>query len=137
LISDECEIFLYVTGQYSAIAHLHILQFTVTHALGFSVFISSILASVYNTLSLQITHEVFVTPPNSFLTIILQLSIPKTRLSSIHLLPSSYPGRLASRNATLHSTASNGLFFITTLHVYNVENSASLFLTSRVYCAVA
>jgi hypothetical protein len=31
--------------QYSAIAILHIFQFTVTHALGFSVFISRILAT--------------------------------------------------------------------------------------------
>jgi hypothetical protein len=34
----------------------------------------------------------------------LQLPIPKTRLNSIPLLPSSYPGRLASRNSTLHLT---------------------------------
>jgi hypothetical protein len=32
-------------------------------------------------LSLQITHEVFFSWPNSFLAIILQLPIPKTRLS--------------------------------------------------------
>jgi hypothetical protein len=31
--------------QYSAIADLHTLQFTVTHAIGFSVFISRILAT--------------------------------------------------------------------------------------------
>jgi hypothetical protein len=30
--------------------------------------------------------------------------IPNTRLNSIPLLPSSYPGRLASRNSTHHST---------------------------------
>jgi hypothetical protein len=34
--------------------------------------------------------------PNPFLPIILQLPIPKTQLSSILLLPSSYPGRLVS-----------------------------------------
>jgi hypothetical protein len=39
---------------------------------------------------------------NPFLAIILQLIIPKTRLNSTSLLPSSYPGRLASRNSTLH-----------------------------------
>jgi hypothetical protein len=33
------------TGIYSAIADLHALQFTVTHALGFSVFTSRILAT--------------------------------------------------------------------------------------------
>jgi hypothetical protein len=33
------------TGNYSAIADLHALQFTVTHALGFSVFTSRILTT--------------------------------------------------------------------------------------------
>jgi hypothetical protein len=33
------------TGNYSAIAHLHTFQFTVTHALGFSVFSSRNLAT--------------------------------------------------------------------------------------------
>jgi hypothetical protein len=33
------------TGNHSAITYLHILQFTFTHALGFSVFISRILAT--------------------------------------------------------------------------------------------
>jgi hypothetical protein len=42
----------------------------------------------------QITYEVFFSQPNSFLAIILQLPIPKTRLNSIPLLPSSYPGRM-------------------------------------------
>jgi hypothetical protein len=51
-------------------------------------------------LSLQITHGVFFSQPNSFVIIVLQLPIPKTRLNSI---PSLYPGRLASRNSTLQS----------------------------------
>jgi spore maturation protein SpmB len=34
-----------ITGNYSAIAILHTLQFTVAHALGFSVFTSRILAT--------------------------------------------------------------------------------------------
>jgi hypothetical protein len=38
-----------------------------------------------------------------FPSLILQLPIPKTRINSIPLLPSSYPGRLASWNLTLHS----------------------------------
>jgi hypothetical protein len=52
-------------------------------------------------LSLQMTHEVFFSQPNSFLAIILQLPIPKARFNSMPLLPSSYPGRLDSRNSTL------------------------------------
>jgi hypothetical protein len=37
------------TGNYSAIADLHTLQFTVTHALEFSVFTSHILATDFDT----------------------------------------------------------------------------------------
>jgi hypothetical protein len=44
----------------------------------------------------------------------LQLPIPKTRLSSIRQLASSYPGRLTSRNST--PFFSSELFFINTLH---------------------
>jgi hypothetical protein len=62
-------------------------HFTVTHALGFSVFTSRILATVL--LSLQMTHDIFFAQPNSFLTTILQLPIPKTRLKSTPLLSSS------------------------------------------------
>jgi hypothetical protein len=42
---DTLYIPLGTTGNYSAIAVLHTLQFTVTHALGFSVFTSLILAT--------------------------------------------------------------------------------------------
>jgi hypothetical protein len=90
--------------QYSAITDLQTLHFTVTHALGFSAFTCHNPGNGFITvsLSLQITHEVFFSRPNSFLAIILQLPILKTRLHSNPLLPSSYPGRLASRNSTLH-----------------------------------
>jgi hypothetical protein len=92
------------------------LQFTVTHALGFSVVASRILATDFTTvsLSLQITHEVFFALPNSFLLLILQLPIPKARLNSISLLPGSYHGRLASRISTLF--LSTEFLFTTTLH---------------------
>jgi hypothetical protein len=77
--------------QYNTITDLHTLQFTVTHTLGFSVFTSCIPATGFIPVSrsLQITHEVFFLEPHSFLAIILQLPIPKTRLSSVPLLPSS------------------------------------------------
>jgi hypothetical protein len=59
--------------QYGAIALLHILQFTVTrthartHTLGFSVFISRILATDLSvSLLLQLTYEVCFAPLNSF-----------------------------------------------------------------------
>jgi hypothetical protein len=40
------------TGSYITIANLHTLQFTVTHSLGFSVFTSLILATIFVTVSL-------------------------------------------------------------------------------------
>jgi hypothetical protein len=67
------------------------------------------------TLSLQITHGVFFSQPNSFLAIILQLLIPKTRLSTI---PSSYPHEPASRNSTLHSR----LLFSSLLYYRTLNN---------------
>jgi hypothetical protein len=108
-------------GQYSAISNLHTLQSTVTHAVGFAVFISRILATdLLHFLCNFRSHMKSSAQSTSFLAVILQLQIPKTRLNSIPLLQSSYPGRLASRNSTLHC----GLllcyiaehFFITTLH---------------------
>jgi hypothetical protein len=55
-----------ITSNYSAMAILHILQFTSTHALGFSVFTSRILVTdVTVSPSLQITHDAFFASPNS------------------------------------------------------------------------
>jgi hypothetical protein len=85
--------------QYSAIAILHPFQFTVTHALGFSVFTSRILAVDISQSHCNFKSHV----KSSFHSIILFLPIPKTRLNSIPLLQSSYSDRLASRNSTLHS----------------------------------
>jgi hypothetical protein len=78
---------------------IHTSQFTVTHALGFSVFTSRNLATDFITVSLSfhITHEVFFSQPNSFLAIILPLPI---QFNSIPELPSPYPDRMASRNST-------------------------------------
>jgi hypothetical protein len=114
--------------QYSFIADLHTLQFIVTHALGFSVFTSRILATdcITVSLSLKITHEVFFWRPNSFLAIVLQLPTPKTWLSSIPLLPSSCPGRLASRNSTLLDYFSIEPLFITILHGPRREHDLSI-----------
>jgi hypothetical protein len=99
-------LYIHTTRDYrnTALSLIDSLQFTATHVLGFSVFTSHILATELTTvsLSLHITHEVLLSQPNSFPAIILRLSFPKTRLNSITLLPSSYPGRLASRNSTLH-----------------------------------
>jgi hypothetical protein len=77
----------------------HTLQFTVVHAVRLSYRGNGFSAV---SLSIQITHGVFVWEPKSLLAIIQQLPIPKTRLNLILLLPGSYLGRLASRNSTLH-----------------------------------
>jgi hypothetical protein len=48
-------------NQYSAIADVHNLQFTVTHALGFSIFTSCLLAMDLNTQTSTSDHyEVFL-----------------------------------------------------------------------------
>jgi hypothetical protein len=106
------------TGNYSATADIHTLQFTVTHALGFSVFTSRILAT-----DLSQSHCYFKSPmKSSFHSLIpfllLFCNCQFRRLNSIQSL-CSYPGRLASRNSTLHFlllfyTAEHS--FITTLH---------------------
>jgi hypothetical protein len=70
-------------------------------------------------MSLQLTHEVFFSQPDSFLATILQLPIPKTRLNSTPLLPSSYPGRLASRNSTNSSKLNCSLYLLCTNHTEN------------------
>jgi hypothetical protein len=83
--------------QYSAIADLHTLQFTVTHALGHSVFTSIILVT-----DLYQSHCHFkLHMKSSFHGIIRFFSLfYNYQLNSIPLLSSSYPGRLASRNST-------------------------------------
>jgi hypothetical protein len=101
-----CNIYIHTTrdcSQYSAVADLHNLQFTVTHALGFSVFISCTQATdIAVSISLQITHEVSFAPPNS-------RSCQFRRLNSIQFLcsqdHSSAGLRLEARTFTSDSTA--------------------------------
>jgi hypothetical protein len=70
-------------------------------------------------LSLQITHEVFFSQPNSILAITLQLPIPKTRLHSCHIL--------AGWRLELDSQFfSNELFYIATLHGPRRKHSLSV-----------
>jgi hypothetical protein len=100
----------------SVIADLHTLQFTVTHALGFSVFTSRILAT-----DLYQSHCNFKSHMKSSLHYIITF-LPlfcNCQLNSIPLLPSSYPGRLPSRNST-------ELFLIITLHGSRRKHSLSI-----------
>jgi hypothetical protein len=111
---DTLDIQLGTTGNYSAIpisTHSRVVSLHKSYPGNGFITVS---------LSPHITHEVIFSQPSSFLAIILQLPIPKTRLNSI---PSSYPGRLASRNTTqLFPTE---LFFITTLHGPQRKHSLS------------
>jgi hypothetical protein len=116
---------LWTTGNYSAIADLLTLYFTVTHALWLSVFTSRILVTdLLQTHCNFSTHQVFFAESNIFLVIILQLPIPKTQLNWISSLQSLYPGRLPSRNSA--QFLSRELFFITTLHAPRKKHSLSI-----------
>jgi hypothetical protein len=76
-------------------------------------------------MAFKTTHGVYFALPNPFLTPFLRLPIPKTWLRSIPLLPSSYAGRLASRNSTLHFR----LLFSTSPIVGRVKVKVTLRLT--------
>jgi hypothetical protein len=129
------------TCNYSDIADLHTLEFTVIHALRFSVFISGILAT-----DLSQSHFHFKSHMKSslhslihFLLFLLQLPIPKTRLNSIPLIPSSYLGRLASRNSTLHFLFSTVLYCWTLHYTYfeqSTQKTQHLLLRRRVYWSI-
>jgi hypothetical protein len=72
--ADTLYTVLGTTGNNSAIADLHTLQFTVTHALGFSVFTSRILVTDFNKRIIPAhcnysTHDVYFAQPNFFLAI--------------------------------------------------------------------
>jgi hypothetical protein len=141
------------TGNYSAIADLHTLQFTVTHALGFSAFTSRILVADLSQCHCHFkSHMKSSCQPNSFLAPILQLPIPKTGLNSVPLLPGSCPCRLASRSSTYHFrldystsatplTAPSLLFKRPSLSLYNPsartpQKTRSVLLRRRVYWSV-
>jgi hypothetical protein len=90
--------------QYSAIAILHASQFTVTHALGFSVFTSRILAT-----DLSQSHYHFKSHMKSSLYSL----IPFLPILLNHLRQPS-PELDTALNLTAHLTTEH--FFITTLH---------------------
>jgi hypothetical protein len=75
-------------------------QFTLAHALGFSVFTSRILATDFTTVSLplKLIHEVCLAQSNSCVTI-----SAATNSDDSTQFNFSYPARLASRNSTLFS----------------------------------
>jgi hypothetical protein len=101
-----CTLYIHTTPDYkqcSAVAILHTFKFAFTHALGFSLFTSRVLATDFAQELYQFhckcsTHEVFVSQPINFLPLFCSC-----QFNSIPLLPSSYPGRPASRKLIFHS----------------------------------
>jgi hypothetical protein len=82
-----CTLHIHSVRDYSATAILYTFQLTVAYALSQPSLVVS-----WQRISTQYlyqshcncsTHDVFLTPPNSFLAIILQLPIPKTRPNSL------------------------------------------------------
>jgi hypothetical protein len=129
------------TGNYSAIAILHTFRFTVAQALGFPVSTNRILAT-----DLSQSHCYFKSHVVSschslipFLSLVLRLPMPLTRLHSIRLLTSSYPGRLASRNSTrlLFSTTLSRLVSFYNSSIRTTQKTQPLLLRRHVYCVVA
>jgi hypothetical protein len=109
------------TGNYSAIADLHTLQFTVTHALGFSVFTSHILTT--DLLQSQCNFKSHM--KSSFHSLIPFLPLfCNCQLNSIPRLPRPYPGRLVSWHSTQFLLTE--LFFIITLHWACSKHSLSI-----------
>jgi hypothetical protein len=108
-------------GNYNAISGLHTSRFTVTHALGFSVFTSRILSTDL----LQYHCNFKSHTKSSFHSLIPFLPLfCNCQLSSVPLLPSSYPAWLASRNST--QFFSTEIFFITILHGSRRKHSLSV-----------
>jgi hypothetical protein len=105
------------TGNYSAIAILHALQFTVAHALGFSVFTSRILAT-----DLSQSHCHFISHMKSSC----HSSIP-----SLPLFCSCQLRRLDSPLSSILPNTSYNHFQRTT------QKTQPVLLTRRVYRAVA
>jgi hypothetical protein len=106
------------TGNQSAIANLHTVQFTDTHALGLLDFTGRILATDLKAFHSKLKSHM----KSSFRSLIPFLTPP------IPLPPSSYAGRLASRSLTLHFRRpfyTTEHFLITTLHEPRTKHSFS------------
>jgi hypothetical protein len=107
-----CTLYMHSSGleaiqRYLYSSHL----FVVTCALGFSVFTSRILATESHCNFKPHMKPSSFHSPISFLPLF--CNCQSWRLDSIPLLPSSYPGRLASPNSTLHSVVPNWIFIYT------------------------
>jgi hypothetical protein len=86
------------TDNYSAISDLHALQFTVKHALVFSVFTSRTLTTDFNIVVIPVSHMKFT----SHSLISFFPFFCNCQLNSTPLLPSSYPGRDGKPLAMMH-----------------------------------
>jgi hypothetical protein len=95
---------LQVIQCYCCSTHFPVHCYTHTHTLGFSVFTSCLLETDLSVCNFKSHMKSSLHHLILFLALIPQLPIPKTRLHSTPLLPSSYAGRLESRPFTSNST---------------------------------
>jgi hypothetical protein len=67
---------LRTTNNYSAVADLHTLRFTITHTLGFSVFTSLILATDFNTVIIPVLLYLQYTQSSANFKTLLRFTLP-------------------------------------------------------------
>jgi hypothetical protein len=119
------------TINYSAIADLHTLLFTITHTLVFSVFTSCILATdLWQSDCHCSTHEVFFSQPDSFLVVSSQSF--DCGLQGL----SRFWTNCSLGTPELDSLFSTELFFITTLHGPNRKHRFQQYPLLRVYRSI-
>jgi hypothetical protein len=123
-----------ITGNYGAIANLHTLQFTVPHALWFSVFTIRILTMDlsqshchFNSQMLSSCHSLIPFLP------FLQLPIPKTPLNYCSILAPSYNSSAWTPRKTLFSIVKNACLPVCFLAMDVLRLSHALVLWECVY----
>jgi hypothetical protein len=135
-----CTLYIHTTRdyrQYSAIADLHTLEFTITHAVGFCIFTSHILAT-----DLQSSHCYFrshMKSPLHRLLPLLPFLLNQLRLPSSELDPILFgvPKLDSSLSATVLYSSSD-LLFPFTIHCHAHHGKHHLLLLRRcVYSSVA
>jgi hypothetical protein len=126
---------LVTTGKlqrYRHSAHFTVPRYAPTRILQSSLAVSW--QRIYHSLTVTSNHTgSLLSQPYSFLPIVLQQKTQETRLNLIPMLPSSYPGRMASRNPIPHSRLT--VSFIT--HRHGPRRKQPLLLSRSVSSDVA
>jgi hypothetical protein len=119
--------------QYSAIANQHTFHFTVAHTLGFSAFTSRILATDFSQ-----SHCNCKSHMKSSLHHLIPFLPLFCSCQFNSSAPNPYPGRLASRNSTLHSLDYCYILPNTSYDHFarTTKKTRPVLLTKRVYLTV-